>query len=95
MAVCDICNREMNEAKGCAVVHHILEGGVKIKPVLAGDDQWVEPGERCSDCGAMHGHPHHTGCDVERCGNCGGQFISCDCDYTGEVEILVLKEDKE
>ncbi|MBL6082485.1 hypothetical protein JMJ56_31455 [Belnapia sp. T18] len=33
---------------------------------------------RCR-CGAMEGKLHRPFCDSERCGECGGQFLYCDC----------------
>jgi hypothetical protein len=42
----------------------------------------------CSDCGAVPGALHVAGCDVERCPNCGGQALSCGCDYEATDERL-------
>lgn len=36
--------------------------------------------KKCHDCGASPGELHKKMCDVERCPDCGGQYISCDCE---------------
>lgn len=44
---------------------------------------------RCHDCGVEEGQLHELGCDMERCSICGGQFISCDCDFEEKVKKRV------
>lgn len=43
--------------------------------------------ECCNDCQAKPGENHLDGCDVERCGECGGQFISCCCKEPSERRV--------
>ena len=42
------------------------------------------PAGPCLDCGIAKGQFHVPGCDVERCPACGGQALSCNCEYPGD-----------
>lgn len=94
MAKCDICDQEMLTAKGCNHHIYVLNDGTEVEPIRAGEaNDWLagENDRHCGDCGVTNGETHHVGCDTERCRLCGGQFISCDCDYSDKI---IIKKDK-
>ena len=63
--------------------------GKEYRRIAYGDeeDDWGADDAPCHDCKVGKGQ-YHVGpaCDVERCPCCGGQVISCDCEYEGDEE---------
>ena len=58
-------------------------GGVEYTRIRYGDEgsDWNAELQPCHDCRVLKGEFHVKACDVEECPNCGGQVLSCDCDY--------------
>ena len=79
-AKCPACGGYMLEANGCSFSHIKVDGKTLIKRYTVNTNE-VDSRGRCFDCGAKIGFYHHPNCDVERCPNCGGQMLSCDCNF--------------
>jgi hypothetical protein len=80
-ATCQDCDRVMNPGTGCTITHVAKsKHGPLVKRVFYGEeaDDWgAGEGRPCHDCNAGPGTPHHAGCDVERCAECGNQMLGC------------------
>lgn len=72
-ATCEDCKTEMVPGGKCTVKFYQLKNNKKIKRLLYNDPD----GNNCHDCNVASGSYHHSGCDWEKCPNCGIQMISC------------------
>lgn len=69
MATCELCGREMNEARGCVPHFVVLRNGDVIEAPRHTQLSSLSPREaagRCHDCGAEPGGVHHPFCDSAR-----------------------------
>jgi hypothetical protein len=57
--------------------------GRSVPRIRYGDEQddWHADRVACHDCRVIKGEFHVPSCDVEECPACGGQLLSCDCDF--------------
>ena len=69
-------------------IPRISIGGAEYPRVRYGDESGDSGAGRqgCRDCGVTKGQFHVPSCDAERCPRCGGQAITCDCQYDDEQD---------
>ncbi|HTE41677.1 MAG TPA: hypothetical protein VK629_12655 [Steroidobacteraceae bacterium] len=60
-----------------------VRGGVEKQRVRYGDEatDWKADTVPCHDCKVIKGELHVPSCDVEECPACGGQLLSCECEW--------------
>lgn len=83
-AICKICKGDMVKVEGCKPSVFVCDGKEYVRVKVGDADDFYEGGNsntRCTDCGAKFSHYHHRGCDCECCPICGGQLLTCGCDY--------------
>ncbi len=78
--------------------HTYVIGGTEVGRIRYGSeaDNWGSDTHPCGDCRVLKGQFHVPSCDIEQCPVCGGQAISCDCDYeeADEDEFQITEEQR-
>lgn len=95
MAVCEYCKQEMLGGTSCLPT--LIINGTRFARIRYGDHNDLHPDiadeQRCHDCDCKKGMHHHFMCDMERCPNCGGQLLSCDCDvWTDSGQMCTINK---
>lgn len=70
-------------------VQVLVLDGVEVPRTPWGQEKWWNAdymdgrgqADFCRDCAAALGEQHGPGCVLEECPNCGGQLITCECDW--------------
>ena len=72
------------EASSAPVTYWI--NGREFDRVAYGNEAEDWRANSCPDCNVAKGEIHLLGCDIEECPSCGGQSITCECEYDDDED---------